>query len=479
MPEPATLQYFQRHFGVTAADIGRYLAAALERGGDYADLYFEHQTGSSLLLDESLIKSASQGISAGMGVRVLAGERTGYAYSDEFTPEKLLRAARTAAHIASGPARTHIVGLRQLAPPRPNLYPLAAPATPDLQLRLELVQRADAAARAYDPRIRQVRVSFADELKQILIASSDGTLAADTQPLARLHIFCLAGENGRSERGSAGGGGRAGLEQFAAEKSPEALARHAAEEAIRQLSARPCPAGEMEVVLGPGWPGILLHEAVGHGLEADFIRKRTSAFTGRLGQRVASEHCTVVDDGTLPGRRGSINLDDEGEPSEQTVLIEKGILRAYLQDRLNSRLLGAARTGNGRRESYAHMPMPRMTNTYMLAGEDDPGEILRSVRHGIYAANFGGGQVDITSGKFVFSASESYLIEDGKITAPLRGATLIGSGPEVLTHVSRVGHDLQLDLGIGTCGKDGQSVPVGVGLPTIKIDRLTVGGTES
>ena len=479
MMAESALRHFEKHFGVTEADIRHYLSAALERGGDFADLYFEHQTSSALLLDESLVKSASQGISAGMGVRVLAGERTGYAYSDDLSPEKLLRAARTAAHIASGPARTHIIGLRTLEPLRPNLYPVTAPQAPDLQLRLSLVQRADVAARASDSRIRQVRVSFADELKQILIASSDGTLAADTQPLSRLHVFCLASAEGRSERGSAGGGGRSGLEQFQGELAPEALACHAAQEAVRQLSAHPCPAGEMEVVLGPGWPGILLHEAVGHGLEADFIRKRTSAFAGRLGQRIASEHCTVVDDGTLRGRRGSINLDDEGAPSEQTVLIEKGILRAYLQDRLNSSLLGSPRTGNGRRESYAHMPMPRMTNTYMLAGEDDPEEIVRSVRRGIYAANFGGGQVDITSGKFVFSASESYLIEDGRLTAPLRGATLIGSGPDVLTHVSRVGHDLKLDLGIGTCGKDGQSVPVGVGLPTIKIDRLTVGGTQT
>ncbi len=471
-------QFFERQFGVTAADLARYLGAALERGGDYADLYFEYQTSSSLLLDESLVKSATQGISVGVGIRVLSGERTGYAYTDDLAPEKILHAVRTAAHIASGPARTHIVGLRAAVLSRPNLYAVpVAPAELALEPKLELARRADAFARGFDRRIEQVRVGYADELKQVLIAASDGTLAGDTQPLARMNVFCLAREEKQSQKGQSGGGGRVPLAFFETELTPETLARRAAEEAIRQLTARPCPAGEMTVVLGPGWPGILLHEAVGHGLEADFIRKKTSAFTGRLGQRVASDQCTVVDDGTLPGRRGSINLDDEGAPSRHNVLIEKGILKSYLQDHLNSRLLGVSPTGNGRRESYAHMPMPRMTNTYMLAGEDAPEDILRGVQHGIYAVNFGGGQVDITSGKFVFSASESYLIEDGKITAPLRGATLIGNGPDVLTRVSRVGHDLQLDQGIGTCGKDGQSVPVGVGLPTIRLDGITVGGT--
>jgi TldD protein len=323
----------------------------------------------------------------------------------------------------------------------------------------------------------QVRASYAEELKRILIAASDGAFASDTQPLCRLNVFVIAKENANTTKGTAGGGGRAGLEQFTGSKSAEHMAREAARGAILQLGAVPAPAGEMEVVLGPGWPGILLHEAVGHGLEADFNRKKTSAFAGLIGQRVASPKVTVVDNGTIAGRRGSLNMDDEGTATQETVLIENGILRGYLTDKLSARLMGTAHTGSGRRESYQSIPMPRMTNTYMLAGEDDPAEILRSVKRGLYAVNFGGGQVDITNGKFVFSASEAYLIEDGKVTAPVRDATLIGNGPEALKQVSMVGYDLKLDEGIGTCGKDGQSVPVGVGMPTIKLDRMTVGGT--
>jgi TldD protein len=341
-----------------------------------------------------------------------------------------------------------------------------------------LLERADIAARSYDSRIKEVRISYGDELRRILIVGSDGTFAEDSQPLARFNVGCIAKTEINSARGSSGGGGRVALEFFSDPvSSPEHFASEAARQAILQLDAREAPAGEMEVVLGPGWPGVLLHEAIGHGLEADFNRKKTSAFAGLLGKRVASDKCTIVDNGTMPWRRGSLNFDDEGLPTQNTVLIEKGILKNYLSDKLSSRLMGMPNTGNGRRESYEHIPMPRMTNTYMLAGQDNPDDIIRSVKRGMYAVNFGGGQVDITNGKFVFSASEAYLIEDGKITAPLRGATLIGNGPDVLTRVSMVGNDLKLDEGVGTCGKDGQSVPVGVGIPTIKVDPLTVGGT--
>jgi TldD protein len=474
---PQRDHFFFEHYGLREADLERYLAAALSEGGDYADLYFEYTTTSSILLDESLVKSATEGISMGCGVRVLAGEQTGYAYTDDLTPEKILKAARIAARIASGPAHVSTVGLTTVESPN-NLYHVPVPSTErDLTEKLNLVQRGDGAARAYDPRIRQVRVSYGDQVRHILMAGSDGRVVTDFQPLVRLGVFTIAQENGNLQSGSSGGGGRVGLEFFQGENSPESFAREAARQAVVQLAAREAPAGEMEVVLGPGWPGILLHEAIGHGLEADFNRKGISAFCGRIGQRVASELCTVVDDGTIPGRRGSLNVDDEGAPTERTVLIEKGILRGYLQDRLSALVMKSTRTGNGRRESYEHIPMPRMTNTCMLAGSEDPQEIIRSVRRGLYAVYFGGGQVDITNGKFVFSASEAYLIEDGKVTAPVKGATLIGDGPTVLTRVTAVGNDLRLDPGIGTCGKDGQSVPVGVGIPTIKVSRLTVGGT--
>ncbi|HVP44155.1 MAG TPA: metalloprotease TldD [Terriglobales bacterium] len=468
-------QSFFQKYGVTERDLEKYLGAALSAGGDFADIYFEYLYSTSISVDESLVKSASQGISAGCGVRVISGERTGYAYTDDLSPEKIVHAARTAALIASGPAKEPVVGFKR-AEAR-NLYPVTPTVDAEMSQKLELVMRADRAAREYDPRIVQVRAGYADEIRHILVCGSDGSFAEDTQPLSRMSVFCIARSDGNSARGTAGGGGRVNFDCFLTEKTPEHFARDAARQAIIQLDARPAPAGEMEVVLGPGWPGILLHEAIGHGLEADFNRKKTSAFAGLVGKRVASPKCTVVDNGTMPSRRGSLNVDDEGMPTQNTVLIERGILKGYMSDKLSARLMGIHDTGNGRRESYEHIPMPRMTNTYMLAGEDDPQDIIRSVRRGVYAVNFGGGQVDITNGKFVFSASEAYMIEDGQITAPLKNATLIGNGPDVLTKVSMVGNDLQLDEGIGTCGKDGQSVPVGVGIPTIKVDRLTVGGT--
>ena len=468
--------FFFQHYGLTDADLQRYLGAALSAGGDYADLYFEYLSSTALSMDESMVKSASQGISAGCGVRVISGERTGYAYTDDLSPERILHAARTAALIASGPAKTPSAGFQQK--PARSLYPVPLPSVDaEITAKVELVMRADAAARAYNPQIKEVRASYADELRNILVVGSDGTFAEDAQPLARLNVSCIAKNDTNSARGSAGGGGRVALDFFFGEKTPEYFAKEAARQALLQLDAREAPAGEMEVVLGPGWPGVLLHEAVGHGLEADFNRKQTSAFAGLIGRRVASEKCTVVDNGTMPWRRGSLNVDDEGNPTQENVLIENGILKGYLSDKLSARLMGMANTGNGRRESYEHIPMPRMTNTYMLAGDDDPEDIIRSVKRGVYAVNFGGGQVDITNGKFVFSASEAYLIEDGKVTAPIRGATLIGNGPEALKHVSMVGNDLRLDEGIGTCGKDGQAVPVGVGMPTTKLDRMTVGGT--
>ena len=473
---PDHKRYFIEKLGISERLMERCLGEALSAGGEYADLYFESVTSTSLGIDESLVKSASQGISVGCGIRVVSGERTGYAYTDDLSSDRLLRAARTAALIASGPAIELMSGFRHTE--TPALYPVAgATSEAEIAAKLALIQRADKAARAYDSRITQVRAGFNDELRRILIAASDGTFASDTQPLARFNVFVIAKDGANITRGSAGGGGRVELDYFQTEKTPESFAKEAARQAILQLTAVPAPAGEMEVVLGPGWPGVLLHEAVGHGLEADFNRKGTSAFSGLIGQSVASSKVTVVDNGRMPNRRGSLNVDDEGSATQETVLIEGGILRGYLTDKLSARLTGAANTGSGRRESYQSIPMPRMTNTYMLAGDDEPEDILRSVKRGLYAVNFGGGQVDITNGKFVFSASEAYLIEDGKITAPVRDATLIGNGPEALKYVSMVGHDLKLDEGIGTCGKDGQSVPVGVGMPTIKLDRMTVGGT--
>src|SRR5437762_8120609 len=469
--------FFGERFNITERDLERYLAEALSRGGEYADLYFEYLATSNISMDESIVKTATQGVSLGVGVRVIAGERTGYAYSDDLSPEKILKAAGVAACIAAGPAHVEKVPLQEGA--RRNLYPIVtAPTETAFAERVELVKRADKCARAYDPRIFQVQASYADNLRHVMIATSEGVLNFDRQPMARINVRALARENGGApQSGHAGGGGRVGLEFFLTEKTPEHFATEAARQAIVQLGAIEAPAGEMAVVLGPGWPGILLHEAVGHGLEADFNRKGTSAFSNRIGQKVASELCTVVDDGTIRDRRGSLNLDDEGSVTQRNVLIENGILRGYLQDKLSSRIMISHQTGSGRRESYAHIPMPRMTNTFMMAGESDPADIIRSVSKGLYCANFGGGQVDITSGAFVFSASESYLIEDGKLTRPVRNATLIGNGPESLTHVSMVGSNLELDEGMGVCGKEGQSVPVGVGMPTIKIEKMTVGGT--
>ena len=477
IPAPDHKRYFIEKLGLSERLMERCLGEALSAGGEYADLYFESVSSTSLGIDESLVKSASQGISVGCGVRVVSGERTGYAYTDDLSSDRLLRAARTAALIASGPAKEIMSGFRQ-PETSPSLYPIAG-ATSDAEIaaKLALIERADKAARAYDPRITQVRAGFSDELRRILVAASDGTFASDTQPLARLNVFVIAKEGANTARGTSGGGGRVTMDFFEGTKSPEHFASEAARTAILQLDAVDAPAGEMPVVLGPGWPGVLLHEAVGHGLEADFNRKKTSAFAGLIGQQVASPKVTVVDNGLMPGRRGSLNVDDEGTPTQETVLIENGILKGFLSDKLNSRLMGMPNTGSGRRESYHHIPMPRMTNTYMLNGEDMPEDIIKSVKRGLYAVNFGGGQVDITNGKFVFSASEAYLIEDGKVTQPVKGATLIGNGPEALKYVSMVGNDLALDEGIGTCGKAGQSVPVGVGMPTVKLDRMTVGGT--
>ncbi len=469
--------FFARRFQLAERDLERYLAEALSAGGDYADVYFEYLETTSISLDESIVKSATQGVSLGAGVRVLSGEKTGYAYTDDLSAERMLQAARVAACIASGPATVTSDGF-SLAGKR-DLYTLARlPAEASLSERVKLVKRADEAARSADPRVFQVQATYTDSVKHVLVATSEGVLSFDTQPMARLSVSVLAqDENKRPEQGYQGGGGRVPFEFFLEQKTPEYFAREAVRQAIVQLGAVETPAGETTVVLGPGWPGILLHEAVGHGLEADFNRKGVSAFSGRIGQPVASPLCTVVDDGTLLNRRGSLNVDDEGAPTQNNVLIENGVLRGYLQDRLSSRIMGRQATGNGRRESYKHIPMPRMTNTYMLAGESDPQEIIRSVAKGIYCVSFGGGQVDITSGNFVFSATESYLIEDGQLTRPVRGASLIGNGPESLKHVSMVGNDLKLDEGVGICGKDGQSVPVGVGIPTIKVDRMTVGGT--
>ena len=468
---------FAWKFGVTERDLEGYLAEALWAGGDYADLFFEHVATTSLSIDESIIKTATQGVTLGVGIRVIAGERTGYAYSDDLAPEKIRRAARLAAHIAAGPAKVPKTGFSQT--PGHDLYPVIGFSGENLERRAALVRRADEAARAYDPRIFMVQASYGDSIRHTLVATSEGELSHDIQPMARLHVLALARDaGGEPRRGYSGGGGRYSLEYFLTERTPEYFAQEAARQAVVQLEAAPAPAGEMTVVLGPGWPGILLHEAVGHGLEADFNRKGLSAFSNRMGELVASPLVTVVDDGSIERRRGSLNVDDEGQPTRRNVLIENGVLRGYLQDRLSGRLMKAAPTGSGRRESYQHFPMPRMTNTFMLAGESDPDEIVRSVSQGIYCASFGGGQVDITNGNFVFSATESYRIEGGKLGRPLRDVTLIGNGPEALRHVSMVGRDLQLDEGIGTCGKEGQSVPVGVGIPTVKLDRMTVGGTR-
>jgi TldD protein len=464
--------------GLTHADLDRVLGQLLGPGIDFADLYFQNARHESWSMDDGIVKDGSHAIEQGVGVRAISGDKTGFAYSDAFDLPALMEAATAARAIArSGASATRAALARREATP---LYPPIDPidSLPN-EAKVRVLREVDAHIRAADSRVQQVMLSMAAVLDTVLVARSDGVLAADVRPLVRFNATVIVEANGRREQGYAGGGGRFGYVELTAGTRLRDIAEEALRQALVNLEAIAAPAGSMPVVLGPGWPGVLLHEAVGHGLEGDFNRKGTSTYAGRVGERVASPLCTIVDDGTLPGRRGSLSIDDEGMATECTTLIENGVLVGYMQDSLNARLMGVAPTGNGRRESFAHLPMPRMTNTYMRAGDSDPEEIVRSVKRGLYAPNFGGGQVDITSGKFVFSASEAYLIEDGRITAPVKGATLIGNGPEAMGRVSMVGNDLSLDAGVGICGKDGQSVPVGVGQPTLKIDMLTVGGTKA
>jgi TldD protein len=469
--------FFSDRFNVTPGLMERLLGSNLAGRVDDADIYLEYRVNEELVLEENVVKKASRHVSQGAGVRAQSGPRTGYAHTDDLAIPNLEEAARQARAIADRSGGSGVVAVAGRGRPH-DLYTLAeAPIVTELTRKLDLMRKIDAACRAADPRVAQVIVSLTSEEVVMFIATASGWTVGDVRPLTRLNVTAIAEEGGKREIGGFGGGGRVPFDFYLEGERWKRFATEAARQATLKLSAVDAPAGAMTVVLGPGWPGILLHEAIGHGLEGDFNRKGVSAFAGRVGQKVASELVTVVDDGTIANRRGSLNVDDEGTPTRRNVLIENGILRGYMQDRLNARLMGDAATGNGRRESYAHPPLPRMTNTFMLAGEEDPRDILRSVKHGLYAVNFGGGQVDITSGKFVFSASEAYLIEDGQVTKPVKGATLIGNGPDALTRVSRVGHDLALDEGVGTCGKDGQSVPVGVGLPTIRLDGITVGGT--
>jgi TldD protein len=475
----APLEFFRDRYGVDAASLASTLDLTLERRADHADLYFEYTTQDAVMLEEGIVKSGERHLEQGVGVRVQTDERQGYAHSDDITVESLRVAASTARAICDTKASVDAVAVRGSSRPAHDLYPVErAPTDVPVEHKVTVLGEIDAYARRLDPRVKQVMASVISQHRQVLVAASDGTLVGDVQPLVRLNVQVIAADGSRREVGYQGAGGRYELEKLLDPEGWQPLVAEAVRVAVLNLAAEPCPAGTLDVVLGPGWPGILLHEAIGHGLEGDFNRKGTSAFANRLGERVAVPGVTVVDDGTLAARRGSLNVDDEGTPTQRTVLIEDGILTGYLQDRQNARLMGMEPTGNGRRESYAHLPMPRMTNTFMLAGSDDPDEIVRSVDRGLYAVSFGGGQVDITSGKFVFSASEAYRIEGGRIGAPVKGATLIGNGPDVLMRVSRIGHDLALDQGVGTCGKDGQSVPVGVGLPTLRVDGLTVGGTE-
>ncbi|AZY49463.1 metalloprotease TldD [Bordetella avium] len=464
-------------WGLTEADLARALGEIFVHKVDYADLYFQYTRSEGWSLEEGIVKTGSFSIGQGVGVRAISGEKTAFAYSDSLSPEALLSSARTVRGIArQGAGKVKVAAYRPADDGR-SLYadidPLATLSAAD---KVALLERLEGLARARDPHIIQVMAGLGAEYDVVLVAGSDGRLAADVRPLVRLSLTVIAERNGRREMGHAGGGGRSGLDYFSDEILRDYVER-AVHEAMTNLEARPAPAGEMPVVLGSGWPGILLHEAVGHGLEGDFNRKGSSIFSGRIGQRVASKGVTVIDDGTLQGRRGSLNIDDEGNASQRNVLIEDGILRGYMQDTLNARLMKTQATGNGRRESFAHLPMPRMTNTYMLGGDKVPEEIIASVKKGLYAVNFGGGQVDITSGKFVFSASEAYMIENGKVTYPVKGATLIGNGPDAMNRVSMIGNDMRLDSGVGTCGKEGQSVPVGVGMPTLRMDGLTVGGT--
>jgi TldD protein len=462
--------------GIDAAVCRRLLSVALENGGDYADLFFEYRAGGALVLDEGILKSASRGVSMGLGVRVLRGEATGYAYVEDLGWEAMARAARTASQISRAGAADRQISLAVSDVPRRYDLPIATIDSPGEGKR-DLLERASRAALAYDPAIIKAEASFAEEVREVLVASSDGRLVHDVQPMFRFGIRAIAEKGDRRQEGSSGGGGRMTLGYFA-DKSPEHHGSMAARQAVTMLDARDAPAGLFEVVLAPGDSGILLHEAVGHGLEADFNRKGTSNYTGKVGQKVASELCSVVDDATLVQSRGTINVDDEGNEPERTVLIEHGVLRGYLHDRLSAHHYGIRPTGNGRRQSFSCHPLPRMTNTILLAGPHDPEEILKSVKHGIFAKKFGGGQVDISNGDFVFALTESYLIEDGALTAPLKGVNLIGNGPETLRDVSLLGHDVGVSDGIWTCGKDGQSVPVGVGCPTVKISKITVGGTR-
>jgi TldD protein len=464
-------------FGLDESHLLRALAEIKAHRVDEADLYFQYTRSEGWSLEEGIVKTGSFSIDQGVGVRAVSGEKTAFAYSDDISEASLLDAARTVRSIAAQAQGARVkAGKRRIAEARSLYRDLDPIATLDSTAKVGLLERVEQLARSKDPRVVQVMAGLASEYDVVLVARADGTLAADVRPLVRLSVTVIAEQKGRREMGSAGGGGRFGLAYF----DDACIGRdvdEAVQAALTNLVARPAPAGEMTVVLGPGWPGILLHEAIGHGLEGDFNRKGSSAFSGRIGQRVAAKGVTVLDDGTLADRRGSLNVDDEGNASQRNVLIEDGILKGYIQDSMNARLMGVAPTGNGRRESYAHVPMPRMTNTYMLAGGKPPQEIVASIKKGLYATNFGGGQVDITSGKFVFSASEAYWVENGKILYPVKGATLVGSGPECLKRVSMIGNDMKLDSGVGTCGKEGQSVPVGVGQPTLRIDGLTVGGT--
>jgi TldD protein len=463
-------------WGLDESHMARALGEIFTHKVDYADLYFQYTRSEGWSLEEGIVKTGSFSIEQGVGVRAISGEKTAFAYSDALTPEALLSSAQTVRTIARRGAGRQKVITGEPAAGR-SLYPAIDPVnTLSAPEKVALLERIEAMARAADPHIIQVMAGLGAEYDVILVAGSDGRLAADVRPLVRLSLTVIAERDGRREMGHGGGGGRCSLAYFT-DDILRTYVERATHEALTNLEARPAPAGEMTVVLGSGWPGILLHEAVGHGLEGDFNRKGSSVFSGRIGERVASPGVTVVDDGTIADRRGSLNIDDEGNPSQRNVLIEDGILKGYIQDSMNARLMKMAVTGNGRRESYAHLPMPRMTNTYMLAGSHAPGEIISSVKKGLYAVNFGGGQVDITSGKFVFSTSEAYMIENGKVTYPVKGATLIGNGPDAMNRVSMIGDDMRLDPGVGTCGKEGQSVPVGVGMPTVRMEGLTVGGT--
>jgi TldD protein len=461
-----------------ALDVGKLQSVfgdIMTHSVDYADLYFQYSRAEGWSLEEGIVKSGSFSIDQGVGVRAVSGEKTAFAYSDDISLEALRSAAQATRAIArqGGGGRVQVV----TRGPGRNLYDACDPlASLQDAAKVALLERLERCARSLDPRVTQVMAHLGGEYEVVLVARSDGMIVADVRPLVRLSVQVIAEERGRREQGSSGGGGRFDYAYFSDAMIAE-YASQAVHQAVTNLAARAAPAGSMTVVLGSGWPGVLLHEAIGHGLEGDFNRKGSSAFSGRIGERVAAPGVTVVDDGTIAQRRGSLNIDDEGVPTQRNVLIEDGVLKGYLQDSLNARLMRVPVTGNGRRESYAHIPMPRMTNTYMLNGAHDPQEIVASVKNGLYAVNFGGGQVDITSGKFVFSAAEAYMIEDGKVTYPVKGATLIGNGPDVLTRVTMIGNDMALDAGVGTCGKDGQSVPVGVGQPTLRIDGLTVGGT--